>query len=74
MRRPLTQHPSGWPPVAIWAMAVLLLLPGCATFMPNTAEVLEPNTFEDLALAIGADVEALIEMIGETGWIGLLFL
>lgn len=61
-------------PAILALVAVALLLPGCAAFMPNTAEVLEPNTFEDLALAIGADVEALIEMIGETGWIGLLFL
>jgi len=61
----------------LWLMllaAVAFCLSGCSTFMPHTAEVLEPHTFEDLALAIGADFEQLIEMIGEYGWMGLLLL
>lgn len=29
--------------------------------MPNTTKVLRPHTVEDLALALGADLEQLIE-------------
>jgi hypothetical protein len=41
-------------------------------FMPNTAEVLAPHGFEDLFIAIAADVELLIELVREYGWMGLL--
>lgn len=42
-------------------VGTLLLMGGCAMVFPRTAEVLEPRTFEDLALAFGADVERLIQ-------------
>lgn len=51
--------------------AVLLVLGGCATFMPNTADVLEPKGFEDLAIAVGADIEMLIDLVRNYWWLGL---
>lgn len=53
-------------------LVLALFLPGCAMFMPNTAEVLAPHGFEDFFIAIAADVELLIELVREYGWMGLL--
>jgi hypothetical protein len=52
----------------------LSLSAGCAVFMPNTAKVIEPNGFDELFLAVAADLEALWNMINEHGWMGLFFL
>ena len=60
--------------VLLVVLAVLCSLGGCASFLPNTAEVLEPHGFEDFAIAVGADIEMLVELIGAYGWLGLLML
>ena len=59
--------------VLLALLVAIAVLPSCAMILPNTSEILEPHGFEDLLIAIGADIEMLIEMYGNFGF-GLLFL
>ena len=44
-------------------MLIVVMLSGCSTIMPNTAEAIAPNTFSDLTLGIAADVESWISYL-----------
>lgn len=43
---------------AALAMCALVLCTGCAVAMPNTAQVIAPRGFDDLWIAVGADIES----------------
>lgn len=46
---------------------IVLMVCGCAAFMPNAADAISPARFDDLWLGVLADVESWWT------WVGLMF-